>query len=281
MLNPDETLVFALDADSRELRHVREGRTGQHCNRICPGCGQRLEAVNAENRVYKIRPHFRHLEGQDRRHCATSSLKAAMVQALADPGAIQLPAIVPGNELFTRDGSRDEPLMFQSAAIDDFTDAVLRLPDGRELRVRVEVRDTRAVDNDGTFDLVLFVPPEKLDPLQSLDDLRRYLTLDSSAWRWCNRQIRPSLIEEPSALNATYVAPVSPQPVPPSHPQECIEDFMPARGSAVPIPLRTSREPRKLPEKRMNNPDGSVTVFHRWRLPNGQMEEKLEIVWPQ
>jgi hypothetical protein len=279
MLNPDEALVFALDADSRELRHVREGRTGQHCNRVCPGCGQRLEAVNAESRVYKNRPHFRHLGGQDRRHCATSSLKAAMVEALADPGAIRLPAIVSGNELFALDGAIDEPLMFQSAAIDDFTDAVLRLPDGRELRVRVEVRDTRALDGDGQFDLVLFIPPDKLESLQSVGDLRRYLTLDPLAWRWCRNQIRPSLITEPSALTTTTVAPLSPQVMAPLLPPG-FQDFTPERFSALPIPSRTGRERRKLPEVRMSNPDGSVTVFHRWRHPNGQMEEKVEKIWP-
>ena len=175
-ITPDETLVFALDADTRQLRHVREGKTGQNCNRICPGCDEPLEAVNAESRVYKKRPHFRHLEGNDRRQCAMASLKAAVVAALAKSGSVPLPVITPGPKLFPGEEDGIEQLPFESAMVDDFTDAVLKLPDGSELRIWVEARDTRAVDEDGLFDLTLFIPPERLASLQSLGDLRRYLT---------------------------------------------------------------------------------------------------------
>lgn len=281
MLSPDETLVFALDADTRELRHVREGRTGRHCNRICPGCGQRLEAVNAQSPAFKRRPHFRHLEGQNRRQCAASAVKAAVVQALASPGYILRPTVLPGPTLFAGGEAIVEPLEIESASIDDFTEALLRLPDGRELRIQVEFRDTRGVEEDGKFDLVLFLPPRALDSLQSLEDLRRYLTLDRSAWRWCSRQTQPSLTGDPRAIGAEAAAQAIPQSAQDLRLRDTFQDFRPSNKVDLPIPSGTRREPRKLPEVRMNNPDGSVTVFHRWRLPSGQMSEEVEIVWPR
>jgi len=130
------TLTFAIEREMRALRHVREVRTGQACGCICPGCNEPLEAVNAQATVYKKRPHFRHLEGQNSAECAARSIAKAAEAALADVRSVQLPPITPQPRTFFDEAPpQTVPTEIERFELIDYTEGVLHLPDGRALRV--------------------------------------------------------------------------------------------------------------------------------------------------
>lgn len=196
-MNTTGTLTFALDALTSTLRHVRElQHTGQACGCICPGCRAPLEAVNALNPLPKNRPHFRHITLEETSACRSSMLKRLLQEVLRAGTPVTLPIRpFPGGLFAAKEEiATAEPIA--EMIVRDATSALLRFPDGREYRVQVIVTDTRTPKSEERkFDLILDLRGSGLDSKTcSVDKLRDYLTLDSSAWRWCRFQTTPALI---------------------------------------------------------------------------------------
>ncbi|PXV67251.1 hypothetical protein C8D93_106229 [Sinimarinibacterium flocculans] len=272
-LGRDDALVFALDAESGALRHVREGATGQRCNCVCPGCGQALEAVNAEAKIYKRRPHFRHLDGQTVERCAGQALAAAIESAMRTVDAIPLPPILPGAPLLDVRAETVDAVAIERFEIVDYTEGLLVLPDGREFRVSISAHDVGHEDGERTFDLVLHVPEHQIESLESVEGLRSYLTLDKSAWRWCRRQTTPSLVGQSAGAEsrAAQLAVLG-------DPDFSVEPGGDVPGGEQLPPSQTHRESRPIYEWTVRIPgrDGTVTLLHRQRWPNGVMTERVE-----
>lgn len=272
------TLTFALEVGTRRLRHVREVKTGQACRCICPGCEEPLEAVNAQAPTYKIRPHFRHLDGQTSADCAARAIAKAAAAALKDVRTLQLPPITPQPRTFFDESPRQlaPPTQIVSFELIDHTEGMLHLPDGRVLRVSVIARTTGGKDREGEFDLILDLSRDDQEKLQSLGNLRTYLTLDSSCWRWCQRQTKPTLLpaeapplqlEEETTAVAVLVQPPEVRPMAPLP-----ELVAPTRPVVQPVEEWT--------EPPIKCPDGSIMLFHRKRWPNGVVTETRERLEP-
>ena len=187
-----ETIIFANERLTGRAKHVREVPTGLACNCVCPGCGEPLEAVNAQAPRYKKRPHFRHVAHSELPGCADRALLAALHESAPAMEAVVLPAADPAIvALFPDIAAPDAtPMAIERFEVIDHTAAVLRFPDGRMIRVAFAARSWGDGVNPPGFDLVVTLPGEG-DDIQSIDDLTRYLMLDSSHWRWCARQTAP------------------------------------------------------------------------------------------
>ncbi len=277
-LGRDDALVFALDAESGAVRHVREGATGQRCNCVCPGCGQALEAVNAEAKIYKRRPHFRHLDGQTVERCAGQALAAAIESAMRTVDAIPLPPILPGAPLLDVRAETVDAVAIERFEIVDYTEGLLVLPDGREFRVSISAHDVGHEDGERTFDLVLHLPEHQIEGLESVEGLRSYLTLDKAAWRWCRRQTTPSLVERSEGAEPIEAQLAAAGIDMPDESGEAVEVVGAVQSSPVP----PHQEDRPVHEWTVRIPglDGSVTLLHRQRWPNGAMTERVERLSP-
>lgn len=280
------TLTFALERETRALRHVREVKTGQACGCVCPGCGEPLEAVNAQAAVYKKRPHFRHLEGQNSAECSARSIAKAAEAALAEVRSIQLPPITPQSRtLFDEAPPEKAPTEIERFELIDHTEGLLHLPDGRALRVRVIARFTGGKELDGDFDLTLDLSRGELDNCQNLGNLRNYLTLDSSCWRWCQRQTKPTMLPEELSEGALETESVVIVPVPAQQPVGSANKVRivspppkePALARSATSPIQPVQEWTEPPVKFK---DGTVLLFHRKRWPNGVMTEIVERLSP-
>jgi len=281
----DFTLTFALERDTRALRHVREVKTGQACACICPGCEEPLEAVNAQAATYKMRPHFRHLEGQNSAECAARSIAKAAEAALEDVLSVQLPPITPQpRTLFDDKPPEVAATEIERFELVDHTEGLLHLPDGRKLRVRVIARATGGKNLESDFDLILDLSNEDLESCKSLDNLRKYLTLDSSCWRWCQRQIKPTLLpEKPAEDKTAKLAIPAPDPV--------LEQLMSQRVQVVGAPAPSTQVDaspapaveyvKEWTDPPVKFPDGTVLLFHRKLTASGIMRETVERLSPE
>lgn len=259
----DSGMFFALEAGSGVMRHIREVKTGLACDCTCPGCGDVLEGVNAESIHYVRRPHFRHVSRPPGGDCALVAVKRAILEGLQGRPTILLPpAVTPGEPLFQAQPDEAVEARIEEFRFIDTAEALLRLEDGRELRVLVTVLvETGQTPDETKFDLQLHLPAEELN-LGSAADLRRFLTLDRRCWRWCRRQTAPNLFEQQADATA--------EPPP----------FVPAPALPVPVtpaPVRTEG-PRDSYTHRVDFPDGMTMLYHRQIWWNGIMTERRESV---
>lgn len=176
-------------------RHILEVPSGLDCNCICPGCAARLEAVNSQNPHWKKRPHFRHYEAPELDDCAEKAVFAAARAVVQTITEIKLPgfevtktAVAPSGKVFTGHGRSPEQITsVEAAEFIDFTDAILTLSGGQKIRLRLIAKTTRSADPNqpvmGEIEIDLKNPLlHEADP----ESLRKYISLDGSARRWCH-----------------------------------------------------------------------------------------------
>ncbi len=276
-------MFFAQDAQTKALRHVREVPTGLKCGCICCGCGEAVEAVNAQAEIFKKRPHFRHVSQNSNADCQTRSIDLAVSEALAKAVVDLRSVLLPGSKMFDAQPPPVSASIITSFELIDTCEGLLCLPDGRKLRVQISTHVIGGSRNDERFDMTLTVPSEIIEEGWNVENLRRYLTTDPNCWRWCIRQTSPSIFNAP-----THDSP---------HKQFTVANNIPAREIA-----RSDDKSHFIPQNvwiqdvekpRVPNPrgkpysivvrmsDGSKKVIHRWTCPDGSMGEEMEIIPPE
>lgn len=188
------TIVWANDLNG-VARYILEVQTGLDCNCVCPGCGARLEAVNAQNPYWKKRPHFRHYQAPELENCATSAVLTAAKEILKAITELKLPSFevtqevtTPSGRTFTGRATATEKIVqVEAAEFVDATDAVLTLADGQKIRLRLVATARRTSDSPGH--VMGEIAIDLSDPvLQTADPhtLREHITLSGAARRWCH-----------------------------------------------------------------------------------------------
>ena len=147
-------IVWANDAATNAARHITEVRTGLACHCVCPGCGAKLEAVNAQNPNWKRRPHFRHYEAPELVDCAQQAVLTGAREALKQAKKIELPElrikrIIAAQDRMEFAAEVYEPAhrtQIESVEFVDATDAVLTLAGGQQIYVRLVATAKRPGD---------------------------------------------------------------------------------------------------------------------------------------
>lgn len=218
------TIVWANDLNG-VARYILEVQTGLDCNCVCPGCGARLEAVNAQNPYWKKRPHFRHYQAPELEDCATSAVLTAAKEIVKTITELKLPSFEVAKEVKTSSGRKftgkakvaEEIVQVTAAEFIDSTDAILTLADGQKIRLRLVAKARRSSDPTepvmGEIAIDLSAPV-----LQTADPqaLREHITLSGSGRTWCHFADAHAL--EKLALadaNAQWETFVARSPVPP------------------------------------------------------------------
>jgi hypothetical protein len=201
-------IVWASDAATKAARHISEVRTGLACNCVCPGCAARLEAVNAENPLWKRRPHFRHHQAPELEDCALQAVLAGAREALKQASEIQLPEVRAKRIVAAQDHMKfsaeavqpEQQLAVAAVELVDATDAILQLTGGERIYVRLVATAKRPDDIKQT--LLSEVLIDISDPVLRTADpetLRQHITLGVRAKHWCNHLREPDLIAEADA----------------------------------------------------------------------------------
>lgn len=188
------TIVWANDLNG-VARYILEVQTGLDCNCVCPGCGARLEAVNAQNPYWKKRPHFRHYQAPELEDCATSAVLTAAKEIVKTITELKLPSFEVTQDVETPSGRKftgkakvtEEVVQVTAAEFVDSTDAILTLADGQKIRLRLVATARRS--SDPTEPVMGEIAIDLTDPvLQTADPetLREHITLTGSARRWCH-----------------------------------------------------------------------------------------------
>jgi hypothetical protein len=201
-------IVWAADAATMAARHISEVRTGLACNCVCPGCQARLEAVNAENPLWKRRPHFRHYQAAELDDCAQQAVLKGARQMLGAITEIELPArrverMVSAQDKLEFVGAATEPPLraaVEAVEFVDATDAVLTLAGGVQIYVRLVATCRRPADVKQTqlSEIAIDVSDPFLrtaDP----DALRQHITLGTRAKHWCHHLREPNLVVQAEA----------------------------------------------------------------------------------
>lgn len=218
------TIVWANDLNG-VARYILEVQTGLDCNCVCPGCGARLEAVNAQNPYWKKRPHFRHYQAPELEDCATSTVLTAAKEIVKSITELKLPSFevsleieMPSGRKFTGKAKvAEEVVQVAAAEFVDSTDAILTLGDGQKIQLRLVATARRSPDT--AEPVIGEIAIDLTDPvLQTADPktLREHITLSGSARRWCHFANAKAL--EKLALadaNAQWVTFVARTPAPP------------------------------------------------------------------
>jgi hypothetical protein len=276
-------MFFAQDAQTKTLRHVREVPTGNKCGCICCGCGEPVEAVNAQAETFKNRPHFRHVTQSTNADCQSRSVDLAINEALIKAIADLHSVLLPNPAMFGHEAALSENEI-SSFELVDTCEGLLCLPDGRELRVQISTHVIGGSNHDERFDMTLTVPPEIIEEGWNVENLRQYLTTDPTCWRWCVRQTSPSIFH-PSVENTER----QPRRIEldniPVHEMGKIKDenyFIPHNVWAQETRKRPDTDLRKKPHSIVvPMPDGSKKVLHRWTCSDGSMGEEMEIIPPE
>lgn len=201
-------IVWASDAATKAARHISEVRTGLACNCVCPGCAARLEAVNAENPLWKRRPHFRHYQAPELEDCAQQAVLTGAREALTQATEIKLPEVRAGRIVVAQDQvdfaaeavQPEQQMAVEAVELVDATDAILTLAGGEQIYVRLVATAKRPADIKQT--LLPEVLIDISDPVLRTADpetLRRHITLGVRAKHWCNHLREPDLIAEAEA----------------------------------------------------------------------------------
>lgn len=188
-------------------KHISEVQRGLACGCICVGCGSVLEAVNSENPTPKLRMHFRHSDGEETENCVTGAVLAGARAQLTAGTPLILPAYsvtgsakaVDGHEFNALEQSAQSRATIEQIQWVDETDALLTLADGRQLRVRlIAVSGALKADRTGDDDQLAEILIDVSDPLlRDVDpeELRRRITLDTAAKRWCHHWQASELVD--------------------------------------------------------------------------------------
>ena len=139
-------MAWAIDQDTGQPWYIGQldaTRRGARCRCLCASCGAPLTAVNAAKSIVIRRPHFRHPDGTNARDCEVLAARLALLRALQQEGVFELPrrrrsAQAQGISGETHEGWVEVPAVrvrITDMRIQDRTEAVLTLEDGRELRV--------------------------------------------------------------------------------------------------------------------------------------------------
>lgn len=152
-------IVWASDAATKAARHISEVRTGLACNCVCPGCAARLEAVNAENPLWKRRPHFRHYQAPELEDCAQQAVLTGAREALTQATEIKLPEVRAGRIVVAQDQvdfaaeavQPEQQMAVEAVELVDATDAILTLAGGEQIYVRLVATAKRPADIKQTF----------------------------------------------------------------------------------------------------------------------------------
>ena len=189
-------------------KHISEVPRGLACGCTCVGCCSALEAVNSENPTPKLRMHFRHSDGEETDTCVTGAVLAGARTQLSAGTALILPAYsvtgsakaVDGREFNALEQSAQNRATIEQIQWVDETDALLTLADGRQLRVRlIAVSGALKADRIGDDDRLAEILIDVSDPLlRDVDpeELRRRITLDTAAKRWCHHWQASELVDE-------------------------------------------------------------------------------------
>lgn len=188
------TIVWANDLNG-VARYILEVQAGLDCNCVCPGCGARLEAVNAQNPYWKKRPHFRHYQAPELEDCTTSAVLTAAKEIVKTIKNLKLPSFEVTQEVETALGRKftgkakvaEEVVQVTAAEFVDSTDAILTLADGQKIRLRLVAKARRS--SDPAEPVMGEIAIDLTDPvLQTADPemLREHITLTGSARRWCH-----------------------------------------------------------------------------------------------
>ena len=188
------TIVWANDLTG-VARYILEVQTGLDCNCVCPGCGARLEAVNAQNPYWKKRPHFRHYQAPEFKDCATSAVLTAAKEIVKTIKELKLPSFEVTQEVETPSGRKftgkakvaEEVIQVVAAEFVDSTDAILTLADGQKIRLRLVA--TATWSSAPTEPVIGEITIDLTDPvLQTAapETLREHITLSGPARRWCH-----------------------------------------------------------------------------------------------
>jgi len=134
-------------------------------------------------------------------------------------------------------------------------------------------------DLEGDFDLTLDLSRAKLEGCQNLGNLRDYLTLDSSSWRWCQRQTKPTMLpeEHPQGASDAMILSVNLQP---THLEVSVVPQPSKEPAFTPITSLPVQPVEEWTEPPVRFKDGTVLLFHRKRWPNGVMTETVERLSP-
>ena len=218
------TIVWANDING-VARYILEVKTGLGCNCVCPGCGARLEAVNAQNPHWEKRPHFRHYHAPEQKDCAMSAVLTAAKEIVKTITELKLPSFeviqevaTPSGRTFTgKANAVEEIVQIAAAEFVDATDAILTLADGKKIRLRLIATAKRS--SDPADPIIGEIAIDLMDPiLQTADPqtLRAHITLSGLARRWCHfadaRALEKLALADATAQWENFVART---PVPP------------------------------------------------------------------
>ena len=201
------SIAWATHRETGVAKHISEVPRGLACGCTCVGCGSVLEAVNSENPTPKLRMHFRHSDGEETDTCVTGALLAGARTQLSAGTALILPAYsvtgsakaADGREFNALEQSAQSRATIEQIQWVDETDALLTLADGRQLRVRLiavsgELGVQRLGDDNPLAEILIDVSDPLLrdaDP----EELRRRITLDTAAKRWCHHWQASELVD--------------------------------------------------------------------------------------
>ncbi|MDK9704610.1 MAG: hypothetical protein OEL20_15860 [Sulfuritalea sp.] len=201
-------IVWANDTATNAARHITEVSTGLACHCVCPGCGAKLEAVNAQNPNWKRRPHFRHYEAPELVDCAQQAVLTGAREALKQANEIELPALRVKRIMAAQDRMEfvaevNEPahrVQIEGVEFVDATDAVLTLSDGQQVYVRLVATAKRPGDpKQLKISEVLIDISDPVLRTANPEVLRQHITLGSRAKHWCHHLREPDLVAEAEA----------------------------------------------------------------------------------
>lgn len=214
-------MAWAVDAQSLQPVHIslisRE-LTGLACGCLCPGCGARLQAVNAgrpasdfvhagNGSKVAARPHFRHHTVQQQPGCKSSTARQVALHLLASTDEIDLPAPKAPGSVTGVSGtvyqSTEYGVGLRSKVVSttwlDRHAAVLHLGNGRTIAVVLVAN--ASLETLGRVDGVIAI--EGTDPaVADLDpaEVLKHIRLDGAWLRWVRHWDDASLSQAASAL---------------------------------------------------------------------------------
>ena len=189
-------LAWASDAQTGAAKYILEVETGIRCGCVCPGCGGRLEAVNARNPRWKIRPHFRHSNAPQTETCRILAARAALLRTLTELDTFELPgrrrnASVVGLSGATYEAHAVDPSFVaapEAVSLVDSHQALVTLRDGRDLLVQVQASLDRLSDVPASQRAVIRIVSDSPE-LAALapDELRERLRILFRGATWCQQ----------------------------------------------------------------------------------------------
>ncbi|QDQ28237.1 hypothetical protein FNU76_18835 [Chitinimonas arctica] len=210
------TMTWAKEMDTEAARYIGElgkDRRGYKSGCVCFGCGHPLSAVKAGappiqwSGSRQQRPHFAHQRGATPNNCLVITARIAALNLLRHDGLFQLPGRIRSGKFAGFSGTlyeasaeqQPENVTIRNVSIHDTDTALLKLEDGRLIRVKLISSinaDDEFLEDAGVPTIILLTDDPDIAGM-SPSEIRQRLTVGV---QWCRTSGSDPLLLEAEAI---------------------------------------------------------------------------------